>query len=397
MIRMRRDRQVAAIERLVEVVSKDTAEPAMVESTLEAERYTSPSQLEAEQRVLFRRLPFIVGRETDLAEPGSFFTHDAAGVPLLVTRDPWGKVHAMLNVCRHRGTRLVSQETGHAKAFVCPYHAWTYDLCGRLGHVPLSKCFPSLAGERDESALVDLPCETRHGFIWVLPTAGQPLDVAGWLGDFDDDLASFGLAEHVVFRRSTSIRAANWKLVMDAFLEGYHVKSLHQRTLARFFNAEGGVVIDTSGSHVRSVGARKNLLEVTTSPREEWNVRACTTVFFTIFPNTVLVFHPDTVSHIALFPHGLGEVTFVHTMLAPREPADEEARAVLEKTWNLIDGKVFAGEDLVIAESIQSVLHAGAQPTFRLGALEHPIRFFHDAIDRAIAAHPSKRRLTPES
>ena len=386
---MRRDRQVAGIERLLSVVSSGAPEPSLTESTLEVDRYTSPSRLEAERRVLFRKLPIVVGRETDVPEPGSFFTHDAAGLPLLVTRDASGKVHAMLNVCRHRGTRLVSEESGKAKAFVCPYHAWTYDLEGRLGHVPLARCFPSLesgARERDESALVELPCETRHGFVWVLPTTGAPLDVAGWLGEFDDDLTSFGLADHVVFRRSSAVRKANWKLVMDAFLEGYHVKSLHQRTLSRFFGDE--VVVDMSGSHVRSLGARRNLPELATAPRDQWDVRAVATVFFTLFPNSVLVFHPDTVSHIALFPHAIDEVTFVHTMLATKHPETDEARIALEKTWDLIDGKVFAKEDLVIAESIQSVLHADAQPSFRLGLLERPIRFFHEAIDHAIDANP---------
>ena len=368
------------------VASSGAPETALVESTLEVERYTSASQLEAEQRVLFRQLPIVVGRESDLPDAGSFFTHDAAGVPLLLTRDSAGVVHAMLNVCRHRGTRLVTEEQGRAKALVCRYHAWTYDLGGKLGHVPLATCFPSLelAGERAGSGLVELPCESRHGFLWVLPTPGASLDMAGWLGDFDDDLASFGLAEHVVFRRRTVTRAANWKLVMDAFLEGYHVKSLHQRTLARFFGED--LVVDMSGAHVRSVGARKNLSEVAAAPRDTWDVRTCATVFYTLFPNSVLVFHPETVSHIALFPRRLGDVTFVHTMLAPREPANDEQRAALEKTWELIDGRVFEQEDLPIAESIQSVLGAGAQRTFRLGALEYPIRFFHDQIDRAIAA-----------
>lgn len=381
---MRKDRQIAAIERLVAVTTGGAPEPELVESSLEVDRYTSAARLEAEQRVLFRQRPIVVGRVTDLPSPGSFFTHDAAGVPLLVTRDSAGIVRAMLNVCRHRGTRLVTEEQGSAKAFVCRYHAWTYDLGGKLGHVPLARCFPSLESQRDASGLVELPCEVRHGFVWVLPTVGAELDMARWLGDFDDDLTSFGLADHVVFRRRAVTRAANWKLVMDAFLEGYHVKSLHQRTLARFFR-EDGVVVDMSGTHVRSVGARKNLGELAAAPRDTWDVRSCATVFYTLFPNSVLVFHPETVSHIALFPRGLGEVSFVHTMLAPREPASEEHRAALDKTWELIDGTVFGQEDLSIAESIQSVLGAGAQHTFRLGALEYPIRFFHEAIDRALA------------
>jgi phenylpropionate dioxygenase-like ring-hydroxylating dioxygenase large terminal subunit len=384
---MRRERQVAAIERLLGVVTRGAPEESLQESRLEVERYTSPARLADEKRALFKSLPIIVGRESDLPSNGSFFTHDDAGMPLLVTRDATGKVRAMLNVCSHRGTRLVTEASGSAKAFVCRYHAWTYDLGGKLGHVPLANCFPSLgavgSSGRDESALTELPCATRHGFIWVLPTVGASLDVASWLGDFDDDHTSFALADHVVFRRKTTTRAANWKLVMDAFLEGYHVKSLHQRTLARFFGEE--VVVDMSGDHVRSVGARKNLPELAATPRDAWDVRTCATVFFTLFPNSILVFHPETVSHIALFPHSVGEVTFVHTMLAPRAPATDEERTALDKTWTLIDEKVFGEEDLAIAESIQSVLHANAQPAFRLGVLEHPIRFFHDAMDRAIA------------
>jgi len=371
---MRRDRQIALIERLLGVLGKGP-EATCREGTVDVDRYTSPERLDAEKRILFRQRPIIVGRASDVAEGGDFFTHDSAGVPLLVTRDNGGRVHAMLNVCRHRGTRLVTETSGNAKSFVCPYHAWTYDLCGQLGHVPLSRCFPTL--ERDESSLVELPCQVRHGFIWVVPRVSRtPLNVAEWLGDFDEDFTAFDLEHHIVLAKSESVRRANWKLVMDAFLEGYHVKSLHQRTLSRFFAED--VVVDFQNVHARSVGARRNLPEIQNTPKDAWSVRTSTTVFYNLFPNSILVFHPETVSHIALFPKSIDEVIFEHTMLGPPDAAD------WEKTWELIDQKVFAQEDLVIAESIQSVLHADAQPTFRLGSLEHAIRVFHDAIDEAI-------------
>lgn len=382
---MRESRQHEIVERLLAAVERGEPEPHCREGAVAVEKYTSPSRLDAERRVLFRELPLVVGRASDLGAPGAFFTHDAAGVPLLVTRDSHGEIHAMLNVCRHRGTRLVGEERGSAKAFVCRYHAWTYDLGGRLEHVPLARCFPTLV--REESGLVELPCEVRHGFVWVVPSprrgASAPLDVAAWLGPFDDDLSAFRLDEHVVFQRRRVARRANWKLVMDAFLEGYHVKSLHQRTLARFFRDE--VVVDFHEPHVRSVGARRNLGEMASAPRETWDVRAATTVFYSLFPNTILVFHPETVSHIALFPAAVDQVEVVHTMLAPRAPADDAERERWQKTWALIDGRVFDEEDLAIAESIQSVLHAGAQPAFQLGTLEYPIHVFHESIDRRLA------------
>ena len=376
---MRSERQTALLDRLL--ATCDRGEPERVVSAdVDVDRYTSQARLDAERRVLFRTMPLAVGRASDVAAPGAFFTHDAAGVPLLVTRDRDARVRAMLNVCRHRGTRLVSEASGTAKAFVCPYHAWTYDLAGRLGHVPGEACFPGLA--RDDSALVELPCEVRHGFVWVLPTPRSALDVASWLGDFDDDLASFGLDEHVVFARRTTVRAANWKLVMEAFLEGYHVKTLHQRTLARFFRDDA--VVDTSGAHVRTIGARKTLAELRATPRAQWDLRAHTTPFYNLFPNAVLVFHPETISHLALYPRGLGEVEFVHTMLAPGETS-EEKRSAWQRTWELIDEQVFAREDLAICESIQSVIGSGANTKFQIGALEASIRFFHDRIDDALA------------
>lgn len=284
----------------------------------EVERYTSPSRLEAEKRILFRRLPIIVGRESDLPEPGRFFTHDAAGVPLLVTREPSGKVRAMLNVCRHRGARLVFEEQGTTESFVCKYHSWTYDLCGQLARPGRVSLPPALEQFMDDSALVDLPCETRHGFVWVVPTARAGIDVARWLGGVDAELASRGVAEHVVVSRSTTIRAANWKLAMDALLA------------------------DPSGEGGRE---RRTL----------------------VFPSTVLIFHPDALSHIALFPHQVGEVTCVHTMLAPSGHAQPHERIAGE-------------EELVLAEQIQSTLQSDGIPPCE------PNPGFHDKIDRAIAA-----------
>jgi glycine betaine catabolism A len=377
---MRRERVVDLLGRLRSVMESGDVEPTCGEGAVAVDRYASQAQLDAERRVLFREWPLAIARESDVAEAGSFVTHDDTGTPILVTRDDDGRVHAMLNVCRHRGARLVDQEAGQAKAFACPYHAWTYDLRGRLGTVPLARCFPTLV--REESALVPLACELRHGFVWVIPSATpREIDIAASLGPFDDELTSFDLKQHVVFERSRRIGKANWKLVMDAFLEGYHVKTLHQRTLARFFTQD--VIFDSHGSHIRSVGARRNFLDATSQPPDQWDVRACATVFYNVFPNSVLVFHPQAVSHIALYPRATDEVVFVHTMLVPRSPRDDEERSAFQKTWELIDAKVFADEDLAIAESIQSGISSAAG-TFRLGTIEAPIATFHAAIDAAL-------------
>src|SRR5262245_51472456 len=97
---MRHERQVAVLNRLLNVVSHGETEAACKETTVEVERYTSASRFEAERRILFRQFPIVVGHISDLPDVWTFLTHDDTGVPLLVSRTEGGQLHAMLNICR---------------------------------------------------------------------------------------------------------------------------------------------------------------------------------------------------------------------------------------------------------------------------------------------------------
>src|SRR5205823_4460393 len=108
------------------------------------------------------------------------------------------------------------------KAFVCPYHGWTYDLAGRRIHVPHEDSFEGRAGER--TGLVPAFAAARHGFVWA---ALEPFDIAELLGPIDDELCSLGADHLTVYRRSAREVRANWKLIIDAFLDGYHIRHLH--------------------------------------------------------------------------------------------------------------------------------------------------------------------------
>jgi phenylpropionate dioxygenase-like ring-hydroxylating dioxygenase large terminal subunit len=181
--------------------------------------HTSPSQHEADLRDLLRRAPLVVGRESELPQPGEFFTHDDAGVALLVTRDAAGRLHAMLNVCSHRGTRLVYESRGTACSFVCRYHGWTYDLGGRLGRPGRVGLPPALEQFMGDRALTEVPSEARHGFLWVLPTPRTTLDLRVALGPLDDRLAALDLGSHgVVAERTIETHASNWKHVVDGLV-----------------------------------------------------------------------------------------------------------------------------------------------------------------------------------
>jgi phenylpropionate dioxygenase-like ring-hydroxylating dioxygenase large terminal subunit len=197
--------------------------------------YTDESQLQAERRLL-RALPMAVAHVSQLQTAGSCLVHDALGVPVVVTRDHEGELHAMLNVCRHRGTRLVA-EAGFCKVrkrFHCRYHGWAYDIEGNLLNVPRQELFPTL--DKSELKLVSLPVTERFGFVWVVATRGTEYDFDAFLDPLEPDLGPLNLESHVVFRRATTTARTNWKIVMEAFLDGYHVRHLHKNTVGPYFS-----------------------------------------------------------------------------------------------------------------------------------------------------------------
>ena len=373
--------ELGLIERLLVQMESGATSMAPDESRLDTSVYWSPERHEAEQRVLFRRRPIILAHSSEVAEPGSFLTHDTLGVPILVLRDREGVLRAFLNVCRHRGSRVVRDERGQGqKAFVCGYHGWTYGLDGALMHIPHPEGFPRTDCDR---GLVPVPVESHGGFIWALPTPGMHLDMVAYLGELTYELSGLGLDQHVVYRTAQVRRKYNWKLMIDAFLDGYHLRQLHRNSVYRFF-LDNMNISDSMPPHIRSIVARKDLRNARTLPREEWRLRDVLSLTYFLFPNTVLVFHPDWVSRITLFPVTPDETIFTHTMIIPPEMSAEEHRPHWNKTWDLIHGSVFEREDMAACERIQSSVNSGFNESFALGRYGFPIHVFHGAIEEAI-------------
>jgi len=188
----------------------------------------------------------------------------------------------------------------------------------------------------------------------------------------------------VAFRTVHVKRRFHWKLLVDAFLDGYHLKRLHRDSVYRFF-LDNVNLADAFPPHVRSAVARKGLEKVRSQPRDSWRFRDVLSLTYFLFPNTVLVFHPDWVSRITLFPLAIDETLFTHTMIVPADGESDDRRAHWEKTWRLIHENVFEREDMAAAEWIQGGLDSGANESFACGRFEFPIRWFHDEVERALA------------
>src|SRR5262249_30340942 len=150
------------------------------------------------------------------------------GTPILLTRASDGRVRALANVCRHCGARL-ADGAGEARRFTCPFHAWVYDLEGRLAGVPMGSAFDGLC--REEKGLVELPVAERYGLVVGRLRPGPPVDIDAYLGpELAQELGLLGLADWETFREP-HVHAvdANWKVTLDTFRENYHFDYLHRR------------------------------------------------------------------------------------------------------------------------------------------------------------------------
>ena len=337
-------------------------------TTLDPKVYYDVGRFQAERDQLLRQLPLCLGHIDQLAEPGAVLALDLCGAPLLMARGSDRELRVFLNVCRHRGARLLAQqgEVCRRKSFVCPYHAWTYRLDGSLAGVPRAEAFPDL--DHQLLGLRELPSTVRHGLMWAVldPASNCSLDVAAHLGDLDRDLDAIGLARHRFYRQHAVRRATNWKLIVDAFLEVYHVRRLHSVTLGPFF-ADAVSVSEAIGPHLRFLAARDTTSEIRTLPPERWSPQLHATLVHFVFPNSIFVYHPDYISHLGMYPDAADETLFVHTMLIPETPTDEKAKEHWRRSFELIDTNVFNSEDLVVCEQIQRGLRSGANEALIVG------------------------------
>jgi Rieske 2Fe-2S family protein len=210
----------------------NTSLPESLISTLPGDYYTDPEIFALEQERIFEAMWFCVARSSELDKPGAFRTVDVGRESILVTRARDNSIRAFFNVCRHRGAKLCTEESGEVKrAFQCPYHAWTYDLQGKLVAAPNLTKMPDIG--RTEFGLVNVHVREWLGYIWVCLAEEPPSfeeqaigEVITRLGDVES-LERYDIAELEVGKRIVYDVKANWKLIIENFMECYHCATIH--------------------------------------------------------------------------------------------------------------------------------------------------------------------------
>jgi len=374
--------QVALMRRIYDFLDRRTTELAPASYENDVSTYICPDQLARERRRLFRREPLLVGLSRDATEPGAYFSHTETGVPILVVRSGDGTLRAFLGLCRHRGAPLVSGSGTGTGRFTCPYHGWTYDEDGQLVAQPCAEGFSDVS--QRSLCLTPLPSSEKYGLVFVVPSPGDPIDADEPLGGAQHELAALGLESHRPFGRRVLPVAMNWKLVIDTFLEAYHVPSLHSRSLAPAILGTAAAW-DAFGRSSRLVAVRRSIVEARGKPESTWNLLDHSVVLYHLFPNTMLIHQIDHVEMVQAYPSPSDPdaTTVVFTLYTPTPVTGDAAARHFQKNFDLLL-EVSRNEDFRLGERIQSGFHVDGHAPLIYGRNEPGLAHFHRMIEESL-------------
>lgn len=393
---MNHARQVEVLKEIFRHIDAGTTPMAAAPYWNPVERYTGQAHFDTELRTLFDgRLPLLAGFTPDLPAPGHWFTYDMPDAPLLIVRDRGGKARAFLNICRHRGSRLVGFEMGDdgkllrargstPAVLACPYHGWAYDLQGALvRHANDMGGFAAIEAQIARGAfnLQELPCVETDGMILVRPHGNKPIEVEGDTYGMHRRMGEFGFGKFHLYQEVFADFGANWKLLMDTFMEGYHIASLHHSTLAPRFRCYP-VVSETFGPHALFPLTRKSITDQRALPESEWSVLRHASTVFVVSPNAILNIPMD--GHMELWdfrPLTVGSTRVRVRFYIPTEVRTEEQRTLWQKSWKVSTDVIFR-EDFVQQQNIQANLASGRIQGIVFGSNEPMLTHFHRELGR---------------
>ena len=365
---------VQLAERIFQHVDEKTSDKGDSVWREPAENYMSEERFQAELRAM-RRLPVAFCPSGAVAEPGDYVARTAAGVPLLVVRGDDGKVRAFRNACRHRGMQVAEGE-GSKKTFICPYHAWAYGTDGKLKHVPGADGFPCVAKE-DHGLVPVHDVVERSGLVFV--TQDEPIS-DGALADLPEDLLG---GEQTVFNTITFTDKANWKLIGETSMEGYHIRALHNKTFYPY-GYDNLNVVELFGRNSRIVFPFRRIEKLRERPKEEWSLQGRVTDVIQLFPNVHTSTLTDHVMLIILEPISVNETRWIIYQMRPKaaDATFDEAKARRDADFVQETG---LREDRAAATSIQEALKSGANDHFTFGQYEAAIGHFHKHLTEHVS------------
>jgi phenylpropionate dioxygenase-like ring-hydroxylating dioxygenase large terminal subunit len=350
------------------------------------ENYLDTTRFGREMRLL-RAMPSVFLPSAAIPDPGDHAERTAFGVPLFAVRGRDRRARVFRNACRHRGFALV-EGAGCAHALVCRYHGWTYRLDGSLAHVPHQEAFPDL--DVPARGLVEVNSHEVDGLIVIeaLDSALEPRDDAlAWLTDGTPWRDKLLPAQRLVYVDST-VRRMNWKVLVEQFLEGYHIRSTHKDT---FFPLQYDDlnVVEMFGPNCRLTFPYRNIERLRDRPESTWTTDARVTYLYQLFPNVMLATFPDLMLMIVVDPVDVEHSTVTIYSMARPELAERANSADGQYNPAAAGTLIARGsvEDNEMSEGVQRGLSSGANAFVEFGRHESAAGHFHAVLDERLARH----------
>jgi choline monooxygenase len=344
------------------------------------ENYLDPGRFADELRML-RWLPGVFIPSAAIPNPGDHVERVCFGTPLCAVRGSDGRARVFRNSCRHRGMALV-EGSGCSHALVCRYHGWTYRLDGSLAHVPHADAFP------------DLDISTR-GLVEVSSAEADGLIVIGALDRVCAEDAMAALSDGSPWRdkllparrlvgENSVLLQTNWKVLVEQFLEGYHIRSTHHDT---FFPLQYDDlnVVETFGPNSRITFPFRNIERLRNRPESAWTIDRRATFVYQLFPNAMLVTFPDQVIVVVVDPIDVDHSRITTYNLATPELAEAVTSAVSDARTAPTLLQRGALEDNEMSAGVQRGLRAGANAFVEFGRHESAIGHFHGVLNQRLA------------
>jgi len=375
-----------SIRERIEVEKARTGPPpdAIAVPQIPTGRYTDPEFYELEKAKVFGRCWLFVGHESEWSVPGSYRTTRRSGAPIVVVRGQDGVLRAFYNSCRHRGAPVTRDECGTARRLTCQYHSWSYGTDGILKTVPDSRSFVGL--DKDSLGLIPVRCEIWDGWVFISEDAGA-CPLVEFLGPIADQMSEINGPGMRAVGTQVHQLDCNWKLMVDAFLEVYHVRTVHPDNAALLYNDQSATVTMLTNGHSRLTVEKHDTFRDFPMVSEEHDNPAIpllwrqTSTSFGIFPNLVVPMDTGAFTFLCMWPTGAATTELELRWYAPEWSGHEVPQEHLDR-MELFE-TVMAQDKANMAPIQASISSPGARP-LQLGWHERLIHHFERAVDKFI-------------
>ena len=293
---------------LIAEIAAAARKPLEEASTLPPAAYTSEALLDLELEEIFAKEWICLGRVEEIPQAGDYFATRIGNDPLIVVRTAKDEIRVLSNVCRHKSSQLLSG-AGNVKRIVCPYHAWTYDLEGRLVHTRFMENTKGF--EHADNGLHQVRSEIWRGFIYA-NIDGRGPKVSEWLSELDARIGDYHMESMRLVCGDDEVWAANWKLLFENFTDTYHTFHTHRDSINRYTPVELTQLLE--GGEAYSFNINPLLKDaMTESPfephhpslSEQQRLEFC---MMGVFPAQMIALAPDRFFYMTLMPLGTGHV-----------------------------------------------------------------------------------------